>query len=688
MKINTPLRKYLKLPWPNAVGLRNLTLLVCGGVLVFAPLAYGAVHPWAYTSLGLILSCLSVVLLLAVAIASLTAKQAFILPRPPFWGLVLAAMLLVLLQLTPLPLQIVEWLSPGAVRIRALGNGYGLAPLIPFSLNSNATIQETLLLWPAVVLFFLLVLTINRGWQLQALVTLILGVALGEALYGLWNFRSHSIWGWKNPYYLGRVCGTFINSNHAAGYLGMAVLLSFGLFLAWEPKQDGPPEKTTRGRSRFRFWSRAEHLEPLVRRSFGLLPLLVLLVAFFFAASRGATLGLGAGLALMGLLWGTQRSRRWPLSLLAIFLAGVIIYSLWLGKGTVFSRILDLSDPARYIAFWGSLGIFREFPLLGAGLGSFDDLSYTFLPAHLSQTRLVYAHNEWVQLLAEMGLVGFAVVGGGWVFFYVSLIRLWRRRRDSWVRGLGLGGLAALAAGAVHALGEFTFRIPAYSLTYAALAALTFLVLHYHRGRDCFAYATWRLTGHPLAPWLCGALILIQAAFMWQAWHFRQAERAAPLIRDTTRIPRKIPAADFVQALALNPRNAGYAAGLAGALEMEEVSSQRAQEIEVLWRRAVFLAPANWRYHLQLGNFLLQHYRLAPKRHLFEGLREVAAAATLFPEKAAIHLTLGLGLTWTGLFYPGYIPPELANRAQVHLDKAVALEPDLKKFVGTGKNRP
>ena len=626
---------------------------------------------------------LSILLLLRLALApAFAAGFPATLPRPPLWGLVLAAALLVLFQLVPLPQGLASWLSPWAGQIRSWGNGYGLRPLIPLSLNSNATVTEILLIWPAVMLFFILVLTVNTRRQIESLVWLLLGVALVEAVYGLWHFQSHRIWGWKNPFYLGRLCGTFINSNHAAGYLGMAILLGFGLVLA-RGKNPGATGGHRWDRSSLRFWFRAEHLEPLVRRSLLFLPLLVLLVAFFFAASRGAIMALGVGLAIIALLWAGRHSARWPLYFLAAFLAGVALYSLWLGGAAVFARVMNISDQGRDVAFWGALGLFKKFPLVGAGLGTFDDLSYGFVPVTLSQTRLTYAHNDWVQLLAETGLVGFIIVAGGWCLFYGHLIRQWRRRRDPWARGLGLGGLAALAAGAFHALGEFPFHIPAYSLTYAAVAALTYVTLHQHQGREV-DYAAWRPAGSRAAPWLCAGLILVQAAYMSQAWFFWQAERAAPLGVNSIRIPRTLKAEDYTKALALNPRDARYWAGLAATLaaaDPEAMDDKRALKIAALLQQAIFLAPADWRYHYQLGTFLLQHYRLSPREYLTPGLQELAAASALFPEKAQLHLRLGLALTWTDFFYPAYVPPHLAKQGQKHLDRALALEPSLKEII-------
>jgi len=414
VKATTDWKKHLPSSLRGALEPRDLVLAVCGGILLWAPLAYGSVHPWAYVSLGLALAILSTILLARVGLAPFFARDSLgTLPRPPLWGLVLAAALLVLFQLVPLPQGVVGWLSPQAIQIRSLGNAYGLGPLIPLSLNSNATIRETLLLWPAAVLFFVLVYTVNSRRRIEALVFLLLGWLSSRPSMASGIFKATSS-GAGRPFYPGRLCGTFINSNHAAGYLGMAILLACGLFLARE-RRDGATAGDRRDHNWLRFWSRAEHLEPLVRRALFFLPLLMLLVAFFFAASRGAILALGFGLALMGFLWASQHSERWPLYLLTAFLVGVALYSLWLGGATVFAWVMNLSDQGRDIAFWGSLHLIREFPLVGAGLGTFDDLPYGFVPVTLSRTRLTY--NDWVELLAETGLVAFIIGAGGWCLF-------------------------------------------------------------------------------------------------------------------------------------------------------------------------------------------------------------------------------------------------------------------------------
>jgi hypothetical protein len=306
---------------------RRLLLAVSGSLLIFAPLAYGAVHTWAYFSVALVTAGLAVILL-ATAIYWLWAKpeKQLFLPHPPLWGAAVAGLMLILLQIMPWPQGLVSWLSPAALEIRSLGNGYGMAAFLPLSLNPYATLLESLKMWPAAVLFYVLLYSVNSRQQLQALVGVILAVALFEVIYSFVQFHHPSIWGWKNFYTGHRLCGTFINSNHLAAYLTMAVLLGFGLFLAhWEAEfrvtEDLPQER------RLRLWTRAENLEPRLRRFILLFLVLLLAVGLIFTGSRGGMISLLVGFVLMGLAIWSRRWERGHLYLMVIFLVSALLYT-------------------------------------------------------------------------------------------------------------------------------------------------------------------------------------------------------------------------------------------------------------------------------------------------------------------------------------------------------------------------
>jgi hypothetical protein len=410
--------------------------------------------------------------------------------------------------------------------------------------------------------------------------------------------------------------------------------------------------------------------------------LVFLAVGLIFTGSRGALLSLALGLALMGLLvWGQGHSKGHILYL-AVFLAASLLYSLWLGGSHYLARFAR-PDIGRYYAFKGALALFREFPWLGSGLGSFGDLFYRYEPAQIRGAAFFYTHSDWLQMLVETGIIGFTVVAVGWWTFYIGLVRQWRRRKDRFAWGLGLGGLAALGAGTFHALGDFPFHIPALSLVFASIAALTYLSVHHHRQPvSRFSYPLIKVhPGNRRAVLLVLAgLMAIQLALLGLSVRFWLAERAAPTEIDSTRPPRTLKIEDFRRALAYNSSNSRYHLGLAEALEKSGArEAEILEEVESSLKSAVYYSPGHWGYRLRLGEFYLRRCSQAPERYVNQALREFAAAVSLFPESGRLHWQLATCLAWAQDRYPMLVPPSLRGSQDWHFEQAVRLDPSLKK---------
>jgi O-antigen ligase len=656
-----------------------ITLTASGFLLVFAPLAYGAVHTWAYGTVGLTIGMMSLAVL-SFSLFNLMAKPdvKWFVPRPPLWWLACGVALIVFVQVVPWPAEMTKWLSPEAWKVRTLGNGFGLADYLPLSLNPYKSLLEGLKFWPAVTLFFILIYTLNSRRQIRAMMGTIIGVAFLETLYGFVEFRSHLIWGWKNLYTGSRLCGTFINSNHLATFLTMAVLLGFGLFLSSKPSQvqdpQGPGVWTNLRRK-----SRAEHIEPLFRRFLLLFVLLLITLGLIFTGSRSGMGALVIGFGIMGMLiWG-QRWKRGNLVVIAVFLAAAVIYSLVLGSGQSLTRFQDLGDSGRYYAFSAALQIFRQFPLLGSGLSTFGEVFYQYEPASLKSVYFIYAHSDWLQLLAESGALGLGLALIAFLTFYFRLMQQWRQRQDRFARGVGLGGLAAMGAAGFQALGEFPFHIPAISLTFAAIAAITYVALHSRQpGRGRFSYPFIKLSGRRrIVPGVLAGLIILQLFIIIMLGRVWLAERAAPTEFDSTRPPQQLTGKDFQKALAYNPRNSLYYLGLAKSSEQEK-GLLDGKSLSLL-QTAIFYDPANWGYRLQMAESCLRQCQKAPARYLPMALKEFEAAVKLFPDSALLQYRLGSVLIWAESYYSGLIPPELQGQGKLHLARAIELDPRLKK---------
>jgi O-antigen ligase len=127
---------------------------------------------------------------------------------------------------------------------------------------------------------------------------------------------------------------------------------------------------------------------------------------------------------------------------------------------------ITLASPDRGGALRAAVGVIAEHPLAGAGPGQAD----------LQQrgqdggTRFFgYAHNEYAQVAAELGLVGLVLLA----VLLLALARLlWRARATGAAGATWAGVVAATAAFAVHSGFDFVWHLPAVLLTVLLLVGV------------------------------------------------------------------------------------------------------------------------------------------------------------------------------------------------------------------------
>ncbi len=180
-----------------------------------------------------------------------------------------------------------------------------------------------------------------------------------------------------------------------------------------------------------------------------------------------ALVGLGAGLALAALV---ARLPRWPaLALLGCVLAAGVAGLLATGGAaggaaqTVAEARVNLASPDRTGALHAALRLVAQHPLTGTGPGH-ADLRWR---GHDHGTQLfAYVHNEYLQVAAELGLVGLVLLA----LLLVAIARLlWRARATGRSGATWAGVVAAAAAFAVHSGFDFVWHLPAIVLTVTLL---------------------------------------------------------------------------------------------------------------------------------------------------------------------------------------------------------------------------
>jgi O-antigen ligase len=514
----------------------GLLLLVVG-----TPLAFGTVYPWGLAGLELV----ALFLALAWALTQLQERRLQWVRTPLNWPILLF-LSLVGLQLLPLPPALLRLVSPHTYELyqrtlsgwpdrptlpliaqapvepdtrpqasSAVPPGFGASdtsPWRPLSLYPHATWEALRQALTYAVAYLIVVNTVQTRRQLVHLLLALLAVGGFMAVLGLIQKASGTarIYWWWQPQFGGAPFGPYVNRNHFAGY--MAMVFPIGLGWLWG-------QLAQRG-SGMAGWGWQERFKHLVNGRDGRRLLLVcalvnMAAALLVSASRGGIISLAAALVCFTLLVGLPRrpERRLGLVVIPVVLASVLAYALWLGLDHVVERFFQ-PEEGRPLIWSGTFKLIGDYPLLGTGLGTYGSSVRRHKPT-LDAGLVDHAHNDYLELWAEVGLLGFLVVVGGLGWCGWRTLKRWSARHDPEIRGLVLGGLAGVCAIGVHSLVDFNLHIPANALTCAVILGLIAVAVHL-RGHPDHAVAVFHVTQVRLPRLLCLALspLLVLAALV------------------------------------------------------------------------------------------------------------------------------------------------------------------------------
>jgi O-antigen ligase len=433
-------------------------LLVLAGVLAYMTLQWGGVvRTGRY-------QCLLVLGVLAVFF-SLSNSREELPPLPNRahrWAVALLPMY-VLLQVIPLRVVLLRVLSPArAQATEALGPVGAKVSFASLSVFPAGTFQYFLLVC-AYIVTFLLVRELTwrfRNWR-WLLIWPILGIAAFEAALGLW--QSFGATGEQTRW------GTYANYNHYAGFLEMA--LPFAVMY--------PVAVLRRTRSRWH-----SSVGPALAAS-GVCALAVLIfAAIIISFSRMGFIAALSSLFVMGALaLGTtqlrwlklSRRRRWAsVGVVAgLLLAGFV----FLPPESLIHRFAHLvssdglTGDGRTQLWAETIPLIRAYPIFGCGLGGYETAFSKFKISGALVTD-DYAHSDYLQLLAELGLAGFAIGAALTLTVVRSALRAAENPSAKEARYFAVACVGALAAISLHSLADFNLYIPANAMLLAWIAGM------------------------------------------------------------------------------------------------------------------------------------------------------------------------------------------------------------------------
>ncbi len=124
------------------------------------------------------------------------------------------------------------------------------------------------------------------------------------------------------------------------------------------------------------------------------------------------------------------------------------------------------------IHFWQvAWQIFLDHPILGAGLDAFGTV-FTRYDTWNGIYRVEQAHNDYLQILADAGVVGFACVAAFIYLLFKRSIGVITKATDGFQQNVAIGALAGCLGILIHSFFDFPLRTPSNALFFLMLTAL------------------------------------------------------------------------------------------------------------------------------------------------------------------------------------------------------------------------
>jgi len=433
-------------------------------LLLWAPVPLGSNRSWAWALLALWVLALALCWLVGCIRGKHSYPAILDDARPMLWCGVLW-LGYVWLQLLPLPIGILEALSPEAARWHLAAAATGSLRAAPLTLDRYATLEAACKSTAYIAFFALSLILLRDRDRIRHAAYALIASGVLQALYGvLSRFQNLE----------DVAAGTFANRNHYAAYLVMSLSVGIGVLIATLSGAQNPS------------WGRffRNLMQWIITPKMALrLGLVAMVIALVLSRSRMGNISFFVSLMAaggIGLLLAKRATKSMVILLVSLIAVDVFLVGTYFGTQRVIERIAQTSTNAEdrgEVAAW-TVNMWKDYPVFGSGLGSFP-VVYPRYAGEKSWWTYTHAHNDYLEFGAETGVIGLSLLGLMVLMSFAVALRAQYLRRDPLMRGLSFAAMMGILALMIHSFVDFGLQIPANALTFMLLLAFAW-ISRYH----------------------------------------------------------------------------------------------------------------------------------------------------------------------------------------------------------------
>ena len=448
-------------------------------LLIWLPVPLGSNRAWAWATMEVGAFALLAAWLIAWAFGRVQPSEV-VGKSWPAWAALGVWLALQALHLLPLPPGLLSILSPASAKLHALALDAG-APLQWQTLSIDPQASRVALLKTLAysAVFFLVVALCNRRSRVVLLAQVLVYAAVVLSAYGVLLHLGGVIQDWFGTRirHVDMASATYVNRNHFAGYLEMSLSLGIGLLIA------GLSDRSADSWKKFIRQTLDWILSPKMVLRLALCVLVIALTTTHSRMGNGAFFASLVIAGVIGIALSRYATRNTVFLLASLIVIDLVVVGSWFGVEKLVKRVQETTIEqvqAREEPPEAAMNLIRDYPVFGAGPGSFY---LAFAPYRTEKITAFFehAHNDYIQVAAENGVLGFLAIGAFVILSLGAALRAQWERRDPLMRGISFACIMGVTSILIHSWVDFNLQIPANAALFMVLCAFGWISLHLDR---------------------------------------------------------------------------------------------------------------------------------------------------------------------------------------------------------------